>query len=131
MERRDYKRFIQRGSCFPCGDEVVDYGFIEKFIMDIPEKYGVNVVQIGYDRYNCISTANKLDVAGFECVEVKQHSSVLHPPIKLIQEIVLGGKFEYDADPQYEANFQAARALYDTNLNMYLAKKKAQAKLTC
>lgn len=129
MERTDYKRFIQRGSCFPCGDEVVDYGFIEKFVMDLPEKYGVNVVQIGYDRYNCISTANKLDAAGFECIEVKQHSSVLHPPIKLIQESVLGGKFEYDADPQYESNFQAARALYDTNLNMYLSKKKSTGKI--
>lgn len=129
LERTDYKRFIQRGSCFPCGDEVVDYGFIERFIIDMPEKYGVNVVQIGYDRYNCISTANKLDAAGFECVEVKQHSSVLHPPIKLIQESVLGGKFEYDADPQYESNFQNARVLYDTNMNMYITKKKSTGKV--
>lgn len=129
MERTDYKRFIQRGSCFPCGDEVVDYGFIERFIMELPEQFGVNVVQIGYDRYNCISTASKLDAAGFECVEVKQHSSVLHPPIKLIRDSVLSGNFGYDADPQYESNFQSARALYDNNMNMYLSKKKSKGKI--
>lgn len=129
LERVDYKRFIQAGSCFPCGDEVVSYEFIERFIMELPDKYGVNVVQLGYDRYNCISTANKLDAAGFECVEIKQHSSVLHPPIKLIRDSVLGGNFLYQTDAQYESNFQNARALYDTNLNMYLSKKKSTGKI--
>lgn len=129
LERTDYRRFIRNGSCFPCGDEVVDYGFIEQFIVEMPRRFGVNVIQIGYDRYNCISTANKLDSAGFECVEVKQHSSVLHPPIKLIRDSILGGNFEYDADPQFESNFQSARALYDTNLNMYLSKKKSTGKI--
>ncbi len=129
LERTDYRRFIQAGSCFPCGDEVVSYEFIEQFIVELPEKYSVNVLQIGYDRYNCISTANKLDAAGFECIEIKQHSSVLHPPIKLLRDSILGGNFKYNADMQYEGNFQNARALYDTNLNMYLSKKKSTGKI--
>lgn len=129
LERADYRRFVLEGSCFPCGDEVVSYEFIEQFVIGMEEKYGVNIVQIGYDRYNCISTANKLDAAGYTCVEVKQHSSVLHPPIKLIRDSILGGSFGYDADPQYEQNFQAARALYDTNMNMYISKKKSKGKI--
>ncbi|WP_298033489.1 hypothetical protein [uncultured Dysosmobacter sp.] len=46
-------------------------------------------MQIGYDRYNATSTVQKLEAVGYECVEVKQHSSVLHPPTKLLREVSL------------------------------------------
>lgn len=128
-ERTDYRRFIEEGSCFACGDEIISYSFVEKFIMNIEEKFGVHVVQIGYDRYNCISTANKLDSAGYETVEVKQHSSVLHQPTKLLQESILQRKFSYDGDKLYEINFQNAKCVEDTNLNKYVSKKKSSGKV--
>lgn len=128
-ERTDYRRFIEEGSCFACGDEVISYGFVEKFIMELEEKYGVHIVQIGYDRFNCISTANKLENAGYETVEVKQHSSVLHQPTKLLQESILQRKFSYDGDKLYEINFQNARCTEDTNLNKYVNKKKSSGKV--
>lgn len=128
-ERTDYRRFIAEGSCFACGDEIISYEFVEKFIMNIEEKFGVHIVQIGYDRYNCISTANKLDSAGYETVEVKQHSSVLHQPTKLLQESILQRKFSYDGDKLYEINFQNARCVEDTNLNKYISKKKSNGKV--
>ena len=128
-ERTDYRRFIEEGSCFACGDEVISYGFVEKFIMELEEKYGVHIVQIGYDRFNCISTANKLENAGYETVEVKQHSSVLHQPTKLLQESILQRKFSYDGDKLYEINFQNARCVEDTNLNKYVNKKRSNGKV--
>ncbi len=128
-ERTDYRRFIEEGSCFACGDEIISYKFVENFIMNIEKEYGVHVVQIGYDRYNCISTANKLDSAGYETVEVKQHSSVLHQPTKLLQESILQRKFSYDGDKLYEINFQNARCVEDTNLNKYVSKKKSNGKV--
>lgn len=128
-ERTDYRRFIREGSCLACGDEIISYEFVENFIMNIEKEYGVNVIQIGYDRYNCISTANKLDSAGYETVEVKQHSSVLHQPTKLLQESILQRKFSYDGDKLYEINFQNARCVEDTNLNKYVNKKKSNGKV--
>ncbi len=128
-ERTDYRRFIREGSCFACGDEIISYEFVENFIMNIEKEYGVHIVQIGYDRYNCISTANKLDSAGYETVEVKQHSSVLHQPTKLLQESILQRKFSYDGDKLYEINFQNARCVEDTNLNKYVNKKKSNGKV--
>ena len=97
--------------------------------MNIEKEYEVNIVQIGYDRYNCISTANKLETAGYECVEVKQHSSVLHQPTKWLQESILQKKFSYDGDRLYEINFQNARCTEDTNLNKYVNKKKSNGKV--
>ena len=128
-ERTDYRRFIEEGNCFACGDEIVSYAFIENFIMNLEKNYGVHIIQIGYDRYNCISTANKLDSAGYETVEIKQHSSVLHMPTKWLQEHILQRKFSYDGDKLYEINFQNSRCTYDTNMNRYINKKKSNGKV--
>lgn len=128
-ERTNYNRFIEEGSCFACGEEIISYSFVERFIMNLEKEYGVHIVQIGYDRYNCISTANKLQEAGYETVEVKQHSSVLHQPTKFLQESILQRKFSYDGDRLYEINFQNARCTEDTNLNKYVNKKKSNGKV--
>lgn len=125
----DYRKLIAAGNCFACGEEVIDYGFVERFILSLPEKYGVEVVQVGYDRYNAISTVQKLEEAGLECVEIKQHSSVLHPPTKLLKECVLKRTFRYDDNRLLEINFQNARCTEDTNLNKYVNKKRSAGKV--
>lgn len=128
-ESVDYQRLIRQGVCFACGDEVIDYGFIESFAMHVEEKYGVHVAQIGYDRWNALSTVQKLEAAGYECVEVKMHSSVLHMPTKLLMEYILGKRFFYDENLMLEINFQNARCTEDTNKNKYVNKKKSAGKV--
>lgn len=128
-ERTDYNRFIREGSCFSCGDEIIDYAYVEKFIIELQENYKVNVVQIGYDRYNCLSTAGKLEAEGYETVEVKQHSSVLHQPTKLLFESIMEKKFSYENNKLYETNFQNAKCQYDTNKNRYVSKKHSNGKV--
>lgn len=125
----DYDRLIKQGVCFECGDEVIDYGFIENFVLMLEEKYGVEIVQIGYDRYNAISSIQKFETAGYECVEIKQHSSVLHMPTKLLKELILSKMFYYDENLMLEINFQNARCTEDTNLNKYVNKKKSAGKV--
>ncbi|KZL93547.1 terminase TerL endonuclease subunit [Clostridium magnum] len=136
-ENVDYNKLIKQGVCFECGDEVIDYGFVETFITGdnehdlkgLEEEYGVEITQIGYDRYNAISTVQKLEAAGYECVEIKQHSSVLHMPTKLIKEHILSKNFCYDENLMLEINFQNARCTEDTNLNKYVNKKKSAGKV--
>lgn len=129
IEKINYNDFIRNGKCFACGDRTVDYKFIEDFVIGIEEKYGVVIQSIGYDRYNALSSAQKLDEAGYNVVEIKQHSSVLHPATKLLKEKILEGEFEYSNNPLLEINFQNARCLYDTNLNAYVAKKRSAGKV--
>lgn len=128
-EKVNYKKLINEGCCFSCGDEVIDYSFVEQFIINLPEKYGVEIVQLGYDRYNAISTVQKLEEAGITCVEIKQHSSVLHAPTKLLKELILKKDFKYDTNRLLEINFQNARCTEDTNLNKYVNKKKSVGKV--
>ncbi len=129
FEKIDYRAFIQAMKCIACGDRVIDYAVIEDFILNIENKYGVQVQAIGYDRWNCLSTASKLEKAGYNMVEVRQHSSVLHPPTKLLKEKILNGEFEYTENKLLEINFQNARCTYDTNKNLYVTKKKSKGKV--
>lgn len=128
-EHVDYDALIRNGNCFACGDEVIDYGFVERFILSLENTYGVEIVQVGYDRYNAISTVQKLEAEAIECVEVKQHSSVLHAPTKLLKEKILGKQFAYDENQMLEINFQNARCTEDTNLNKYVNKKRSSGKV--
>lgn len=130
-EKVDYQKLVDDGVCFECGDEVIDYFFVEDFILSLPEKYGINIVQLGFDRYNAISTVQKLENAEnpIDCVEIKQHSSVLHRPTKLLKEYILSGKFRYSENQMLEINFQNAQCTYDTNLNQYVNKKKSSGKV--
>lgn len=128
-ERTDYNRFIREGNCFSCGEEVVSYAFVEKFITGLENLYGCDIIQVGYDRYNCMSTADKLEEAGLETVEVKQHSSVTHAPTKLLKEYILQKKFVYEKNTLYEQNFINAKCVYDNNNNMYVNKKKSNGKI--
>lgn len=132
-EKVDYNRLIRSGVCFACGDRIIDYGFVENFILSVEEKYGVDIVQLGFDKYNAISTVQKLEGASkpIECVEIKQHSSLLHRPTKLLKESILHKSFFYDKNEMLEINFENARCTEDTNLNKYVNKKKSAGKVDC
>lgn len=127
----DYHKLIKSGVCFACGESVIDYKFVEDFILDIPKKYGVEIVQLGFDRFNAISSIQKLESADepIECVEIRQHSSVLHPATKLLKERILDKTFHYDENLMLEINFQNARCTEDTNLNKYVNKKRSAGKV--
>ena len=125
----DYTRLTKDGNCIACGSEVVDYAEVEKHILTLERLLGVEIMQVGYDRWNAISTIQKLEAKGITCVEVKQHSSVLHAPTKLLKESVLDKKFVYDDNRLLEINFQNAKCTEDTNLNKYVNKKKSTGKV--
>ncbi len=128
-EKCDYQKYIDDALCIDCGDNIIDYGVIEKYILDLESTLGVNVLGIGYDRYNAISTVNKLQEGGYDCIEVKQHSSVLATPTKTLYEEITNHNFRYETNQLYEVNFMNAVCTYDTNLNRYVHKKRSRGKV--
>ena len=131
IEKINYHEFIKAGKCFPCGDMTVDYGFIEDMILEIEDKYKVTVMSVGYDRYNCLSTAQRLEREdqGLKTVEVKQHSSVLHPATKLLRELILNKEFFYLENQLLEINFQNCKIVENNNRDIYINKKKSTGKV--
>ncbi len=129
FEKVDYREFIRAMKCIACGDRVIDYSVVEDFILKVEEKYQVQIQAIAFDRRNAISTVNKLENAGYNTVEVRQHSSVLHSPTKLLKEKILKCEFKYEENKLLEINFQNSKCTYDTNKNMYVSKKKSNGKV--
>lgn len=128
-ENIPYYEFIQSGWCIACGELVIDYAAVEDYVTSIAERFGCKVMAIGYDRYNCLSSAQKWEADGYQTVEIRQHSSVLHSPTKRLKELFLSGKIEYQKNKLFEINVQNARCSYDTNMNMYLNKKRSSGKI--
>lgn len=127
-EKIPYREFIEEMKCIDCGNRVIDYSVVEEFVFQIEERYGCSVAYIGYDRRNAMSSAQKWDKK-YETVEIRQHSSVLHSPTKLLKEKILKKEFRYDKNRLLELNFQNARCRYDTNRNMYVDKKRSAGKV--
>lgn len=129
IEKVDYFTMRDNGYCFFCGDKVISHRFVENFVLNLEKNYGVIVKGIGYDRYNCIASANRWYEEGYDTIEVKQHSSVMHPATKLLKERVLKGSFKWLQNKLLEINFANAREAKDTNLNTYVNKKKSTGKI--
>ena len=121
-EKVQYREFIRAMKCIACGDRVIDYSVVENFILNIENKYDVKVQAIGYDRWNCLSTAQKLEGEGHNMVEVRQHSSVLHPPTKFLKEKILNKEFKY------EENKLLKDKIFDLENNIYFLVKNLSTK---
>ena len=114
--------------CIACGDLTVDYSVIEDFVFNIERKYGGTIIAIGYDRYNALSSAQKWDKE-YNTVQIRQHSDTLHPPTKLLYELIMDRNFEYENNKLLEINFQNAKCTFDTNMNRFVNKKKSKGKV--
>ncbi len=123
-EKFNYNKSIEDGNTIICGESVLLYAQFEQFVVNLQSEYGVNIVGIGYDIRNLRNSAQKWDRDhGLVTIEVKQHSTVLHPTIKWLKELILEKKFSYYNNLVYESNFTNCRLTEDTNLNKYLNKK--------
>lgn len=128
-EKVNYRELLKTGKVIACGDRVIDYSVVENFMLSIEEKFGVQIQAIAYDRWNALSSAQKLEQNGYNLIETKQHSSVLHPASKLLKEKILSQEFKYEENKLLEINFQNARCTYDTNKNAYVHKKRSNGKV--
>lgn len=128
-EHLDYMAMEQAGYCVACGGQTVDYSVIEDYVAELEDGLDVNIVSIGYDRYNAMSSAQKWEGMGYDVVEIRQHSDTLHPPTKLLKEKILNKQFEYVENPLMEINFQNARTVEDSGGRTYVHKKKSIGKI--
>nr|WP_207720411.1 terminase TerL endonuclease subunit [Clostridium gasigenes] len=124
VEKFDYEKSIENENTIVCGESVLDYEQFEKFVVDLPSKYGVNIVNIGFDIRNLRNSAQKWERDHYlETTEVTQLSSILHPTIKWLKELILNKKYCYSDNPALENNFVNCRVKEDANLNKYIHKK--------
>lgn len=98
--RRDhvpYDVWEKQGFIRTTEGNVIHYGFIEKFIEDLSEKY--NIKEIAFDRWNATQMSQNLEDLGFTVVPFGQGFKFMAPPTKRLMELTLEKKIAHGDNP--------------------------------
>jgi phage terminase large subunit-like protein len=76
---------------------VVHYGYIERFIEELGEKY--NIREIAFDRWGAIQMVQNLEGLGFTVVPFGQGFKDMSPPTKELMKLTLEQKIAHNGHP--------------------------------
>jgi phage terminase large subunit-like protein len=106
---------------------VVHYGFIERFIVQLGERY--NIREIAYDRWNATMMVQALEDDGFTMVPFGQGFKDMSPPTKELMRIVLERKLNHGGHPVLRWNLDNAFVRTDPAGNLKIDKEKSTEKV--
>ena len=106
---------------------VVHYGYIEKFICELGERY--NIREIAFDRWNASMMVQNLQDDGFTMVPFGQGFKDMSPPTKELMRLVLEGRINHGGHPILRWNMDNAFVRTDPSGNIKLDKEKSTEKI--
>lgn len=92
-----YDLWEKDGHILTTEGNVVHYGFIEKFIEKLYEKY--NIKEIAFDRWGAVQMVQNLEGMGFTVVPFGQGFKDMSPPTKELMKLVLEKKIAHGGNP--------------------------------
>ena len=98
--RRDhvpYDVWERQGYLQTTEGNVVHYGYIEKFIEQLGEKY--NIREIAFDRWGAVQMVQNLEGMGFTVVPFGQGFKDMSPPTKELMKLVLEQRIAHGGHP--------------------------------
>ena len=98
--RRDhvpYDVWQKQGFLMTTEGNVVHYGFIEKFIEELGEKY--NIREIAFDRWGAVQMVQNIEGMGFTVVPFGQGFEDMSPPTKELMKLTLEKKIAHGGHP--------------------------------
>ena len=128
--RRDhvmYDVWEKQGFLQTTEGNVVHYGFIEKFICELGEKY--NIREIAYDRWNATQMVQNLEDDGFTMIPFGQGFRDMSPPTKELMRLVLEHKLAHGGHPVLRWNMDNAFVRTDPADNLKIDKQKSTEKV--
>ena len=128
--RRDhvpYDQWTKRGFIQTTEGNVVHYGFIERFICELGERYDIR--EIAHDRWNATMMVQTLEDDGFTMVPFGQGFKDMSPPTKELMRIVLEHKLCHGGHPVLRWNMDNAFVRTDPAGNLKLDKEKSTEKV--
>jgi len=128
--RRDhvmYDVWEKQGFIKTTEGNVVHYGFIEKFIVELSERY--NIREIAYDRWNATMMVQALQDDGFTMVPFGQGFKDMSPPTKELMRLVLERKINHGGHPVLRWNMDNAFVRTDPAGNLKIDKEKSTEKV--
>lgn len=98
--RRDhvlYDVWQRQGYILTTEGNVIHYGFIERFIEKLGEKY--HIIEIAYDRWNATQMVQNLEDMGFTMVPFGQGFKDMSPPSKELYKLLMEGSINHGGNP--------------------------------
>lgn len=98
--RRDhvlYDVWQRQGYILTTEGNVIHYGFIERFIERLGEKY--HIIEIAYDRWNATQMVQNLEDMGFTMVPFGQGFKDMSPPSKELYKLLMEGNINHGSNP--------------------------------
>ena len=98
--RRDhvpYDLWEHQGTLMTTEGNVVHYGYIEKFIEHLGERF--NIREIAFDRWGAVQMVQNLEGMGFTVVPFGQGFKDMSPPTKELMKLVLEEKIAHGGHP--------------------------------
>ena len=124
--RRDhvmYDKWQQQGFINTTEGNVVHYGFIEQFILQLGERF--NIREIAYDRWNATMMVQILEDDGFTMIPFGQGFRDMSPPTKELMRLVLERKLCHGGHPVLRWNMDNAFVRTDPAGNLKIDKEKS------
>ena len=122
-----YDVWAKQGYLMATEGDVVHYGFIEKFIYELSEKY--HIVEIAIDRWNATHMIQNLEGEGLTMVPFGQGFSSMSPPTKDFYKLLKEGKLIHGGNPVLR--WMAGNAVIDMDPaeNIKVTKKRSKEKV--
>jgi phage terminase large subunit-like protein len=93
----NYDLWSKQGFLQTTEGNVVHYGYIEKFIEQLGEKY--NIREIAFDRWGAVQMVQNLEGMGFTVVPFGQGFKDMSPPTKELMKLTLEQKLAHGGHP--------------------------------
>ena len=122
-----YDIWEKQGYIMSTEGNVIHYDFIEKFIMDLSEKY--HILEIAVDRWNATQMIQNLEGEGFTIVPFGQGFSSMSAPTKEFYRLLMEGKIIHGGHPVMR--WMAGNVVVDTDPagNIKVTKAKSKEKI--
>ena len=122
-----YDIWEKQGYIMSTEGNVIHYDFIEKFIMDLSEKY--HILEIAVDRWNATQMIQNLEGEGFTIVPFGQGFSTMSAPTKEFYRLLMEGRIIHGGNPVLR--WMAGNVVIDTDPagNIKVTKAKSKEKI--
>ena len=106
---------------------VIHYGFIEKFIEELGQKY--HILEIAFDRWGAVQMVQNLEGMGFTVVPFGQGYKDMSPPTKELMKLTLEERLAHGGNPTLRWMMDNVFVRQDPAGNIKMDKEKSTEKI--
>lgn len=126
-QQANYGEWTRQGLMFATEGNVVDYGAIERFILEQFKEF--NIKRIAYDRWNATQITTRLDAEGLDMEPFGQGYASMNAPTKEFVKRIASGKIEHGGHQVLSWMASNVASEQDPSGNIKPSRKKSKEKI--